>query len=65
MHGEQVPVKLGVLMNECSNLVGGSGGGNDSKAVCIISSSKLEIFLSKVRSVISNSKFAESSTSTS
>jgi hypothetical protein len=56
---------VGLLMNECSNLVGGNGGGNDSKAVCIIPSSKLEIFLSKVRSVISNSKFTESSPSTS
>ena len=31
------------------------------RQVCIIPSSKLEIFLSKVRSVISNSKSAESS----
>jgi single-stranded-DNA-specific exonuclease len=63
--GSKSQLNVGVLMNECSNLVGGNGGGNDSKAVCIIPSSKLEIFLSKVRSVISNGNFAESSTSTS
>jgi hypothetical protein len=53
------------LMNECSKTVGGNGGGNDNNAVCIIPSSKLDTFLSKVRSVIANSKFAESSTKTS
>jgi single-stranded-DNA-specific exonuclease len=62
--GSTSQLNVGVLINDCSKAVGGNGGGNDSNAVCSIPSSKLEIFLSKVRSVISNSKFAESPTET-
>jgi single-stranded-DNA-specific exonuclease len=63
--GSTSQLNVGLLMNECSKTVGGNGGGNDNNAVCIIPSSKLDTFLSKVRSVIANSKFAESSTKTS
>jgi single-stranded-DNA-specific exonuclease len=62
--GSTSQLNVGFLVNECSRAVGGNGGGNDSNAVCIIPSSKLDIFLSKVKSVIADSKFAESSTKT-
>ena len=63
--GSTSQLNVGVLINDCSKAVGGNGGGNDNNAVCSIPSSQLDIFLSKVRSVIANSKVAESSTKTS
>ena len=59
--GNKSQLNMGALMSECSNSVGGRGGGNDSRAGCVIPSSKLEVFLSIVRNVISNSKDPESS----
>ena len=57
--GNKSQLNMGVLMKECSNSIGGRGGGNDSRAGCVIPSYKLEDFLSIVRNVISNSKGAE------
>src|ERR687889_609392 len=50
--GNKSQLNMGALMSECSNSVGGRGGGNDSRAGCVIPSSKLEVFLSIVRNVI-------------
>jgi single-stranded-DNA-specific exonuclease len=63
--GSTSQLNVGDLINECSIGVGGNGGGNDNNAVCSIPSSKLDIFMSNARSVIANSKVAESSTKTS
>ncbi len=63
--GNKSQLNLGLMIKECSNMVGGRSGGNDTSAVCIIPSSKLETFLSKIRSVISNSKLPGSATSNS
>jgi single-stranded-DNA-specific exonuclease len=63
--GNRSQLNVGHLMKECSNIVGGNGGGNDNGAGCIIPSSKLEIFLTNVRRVISNSKLPEFSTASS
>jgi RecJ-like exonuclease len=59
--GNKSHLNMGILMKECSNSVGGRGGGNDNRAGCVIPSSKLEVFLSNVRGVISNSKESEHS----
>jgi single-stranded-DNA-specific exonuclease len=63
--GSTSQLNVGALINDCSKAVGGYGGGNDNNAVCSIPSSKLDIFMSKARSVIANSKVAESSTKNS
>src|ERR687897_1781948 len=49
--GNRSKLNVGHLMKECSKIVGGNGGGNDTAAGCVIPSSRLEIFLSNVRSV--------------
>jgi single-stranded-DNA-specific exonuclease len=58
-------LNLGLLMKNHSEYVGGSGGGHHSAAGCRIPSSRLEDFLSKIRSVISNNRFSDSSSSSS
>ena len=63
--GNKLQLNVGLLMDECSKIVGGSGGGQHNAAGCIIPSSKLEVFLSNVRSVISNKKLSESSPTSS
>jgi single-stranded-DNA-specific exonuclease len=63
--GSTSQLNVGALINDCSQAVGGNGGGNDNNAVCSIPSSKLDIFMSKARNVIANSKVAESSAKTS
>jgi single-stranded-DNA-specific exonuclease len=63
--GNKSQLNMGMLMRQCSEPVGGSGGGDDSRAGCIIPLSKLEIFLSSIRGAISNKrepKFAEGRT---
>jgi hypothetical protein len=59
--GNKLQLNVGLLMDECSKIVGGSGGGQHNAAGCIIPSSKLEVFLSNVRSAISNRKLSDSS----
>lgn len=63
--GNKSQLNIGMLVKECSEPVGGSGGGDHTRAGCIIPSSKLEIFLSSIRGAISNKrqpKFAEKRT---
>jgi single-stranded-DNA-specific exonuclease len=61
--GNKSKLNVGHLMKECSKTVGGNGGGNDTAAGCIIPSSRLEMFLSSVRSVISNDRLESSAAS--
>jgi single-stranded-DNA-specific exonuclease len=50
---------LGKIMRNCSESVGGSGGGHSSAAGCKIPSLKLEVFLSSIRNAVHDSQYAD------
>ena len=54
-------VNLGMMLRNCSEAVGGIGGGHSAAAGCRIPSAKLENFLSSIRSIIADEKIADPS----
>ena len=52
---------LGLIVRNCAESVGGTGGGHKAAAGCKVPSSKLEDFVTCVRRAILDSKFTNSS----